>query len=132
MKETYYIFKEEDLKRVSGPVQQEWDKPAIFKQDLLDICKKVIIDNEKSNDSDNFDACSIDVDEAMCIHQEFLQRVNQWLHDYNKELIEQQRKAVEALKEENDKLKESVGDIKAPVPNYNVTPPKMDNKEEIV
>ena len=88
MKETYYIFKEEDLNRISGPVQNEWDKHAIFKQDLLDICKKVTVDDENSNDTDSFDACSIDI-------------------------------------EENNKLKESVGDVKAPVPSYNVIPPEI-------
>ena len=132
MKLTYYIFKEEDLKRVSGPVQNEWDKTAIFKQDLLDICKNVTVDDEKSNDTDNFDACSMDVEEAMHIHREFTQRLNQWLDDYNKKLIEKKQAAVNALKEENERLKESVGDNKTPVPSYNVTPPKMGDKEENV
>lgn len=61
MKETYYIFKEDDLKRVSCPVQNEWDKTAIFKQDLLDICKKVTVDDEKPNNAD----------EAMRMHHGF-------------------------------------------------------------
>lgn len=106
MKETYYIFKEEDLNRVSGPVQNEWDKPAIFKQELLDICKKVTVDDEKTNNADNFDACPMDVNEAMRIHQEFTQRINQWLHDYNEELIEKEQAATNTLKEENNKLLE--------------------------
>lgn len=125
MKETYYIFKEEDLKHVSGPVQNEWDKTAIFKQELLDICKKVTVDDEKLNNTDNFDACTMDVEEAMQLHQVFTQRLKQWLDDYNKKLLEKKQAAVDALKEENDKLKETVGDIKAPVPSYNVTPPAI-------
>lgn len=117
MKETYYIFKEEDLNCVNGHVQNEWDK-----QDLLNICKKVTIDDEKLNNADNFNACSVDVDEAMRIYHESEKKLNRYLDDQNKKLIDKKQAAVDALKEENERLKKSVGDVKFPVPSYNVIP----------
>lgn len=98
-------------------------KDFVVEDTIVDTCEQMDIEGRDAVDL--FDACSIDVDEAMHIHQKFEKRIDQWLDNQNKTFIEKKQKAINALKEEYHKLKETVGDIKAPVPSYNVTPPAI-------